>query len=278
MSCRLTTHCASVARYAALPAPCLIFPACTLHHRPLRARCGTIPADPPPRIRSQAHAALPLWPHRHVQREQRMEPRLHGCARRAVGRSGFHWVGYVVPFIFCCGPAASLSNSFVVDNIGISAGFTPSRTQLLLLDFLIITLSVIVTTLAYEAAYARAVTKAAIRATLDLTPAANAHTYTDPLTPMASEADSDLVLDFRSSLLVRHVRHPPSPPPEDTQLPNGAVVVEGLRVLLHAQRALRTQTEGRQAPSAGDAGGDDTQAEERDRRVPGGMDPPEDGG
>jgi len=165
--------------------------------------------------------------------------------------------------------------SAVLDFVGL--GFTPSRTQLLLLDFLIITLSVVVTTLAYEAAYARAVTKAAIRATLDLTPA-NAHTYTDPLTTSASEEDSDLVLDLRSSLLVRHVRHPPSPPPEDTQLPNGAAVVEGLRVLLHAQRALRTQTEGRQAPSAGDAGGGDTQAEERERRVPGGMDPPEDGG
>lgn len=94
-----------------------------------------------------------------------------------------------------------------------------------------------------------------------------------------SEEDSDLVLDFRSSLLVRHVRHPPSPPPEDTQLPNGAAVVEGLRVLLHAQRALRTQTEGRQAPSVSNTGGgDDTQRGERERRVPGGMDPPDDGG
>ena len=93
-----------------------------------------------------------------------------------------------------------------------------------------------------------------------------------------SEEDSDFVLDFRSSLLVRHVRHPPSPPPEDTQLPNGAAVVEGLRVLLHAQRALRTQTEGRQAPSASDAGGEDVQEEEWERRVPGGMDPPEDRG
>jgi len=275
MSCRLTTYCASVARYAALPTPCLIFPARSLYHRPLRARRGAIPADPPPRIRSQAHTALPLWPHRHVQREQRMEPRLHWRAGRAVGRFGFRRVGYVV---FSSRSRCILDEFVCRHNIGVSTGFIPSRTQLLLLDLLIITLSVVVTTLAYEAAYARAVTKAAIRATLDLTPAANAHSYTDPLTPTASEENSDLVLDFRSSLLVRHVRHPPSPPPEDTQLPNGAAVVEGLRVLLHAQRTLRTQTEGRQAPSAGDAGGDDTQVEERDRRVPGGMDPPDDGG
>jgi len=161
----------------------------------------------------------------------------------------------------------------------VPTGFTPSRTQLLLLDLLIIALSVIVATLAYETTYARAVTKAVIRATLDLTPAANTHAYTDPLTPTTrSEEDSDVVLDFRSSLLVRHVRYPPSPPPEDTQLPNGAAVVEGLRVLLQAQRALRTQTEGRQAPSASDAGGDDVRGEERERRVPGGMDPPEDEG
>jgi len=204
-----------------------------------------------------------------------MEPRLHGRAGRAVGRFGFRRVGYVV---FSSRSRCILDEFVCRHNIGVSTGFIPSRTQLLLLDLLIITLSVVVTTLAYEAAYARAVTKAAIRATLDLTPAANAHSYTDPLTPTASEENSDLVLDFRSSLLVRHVRHPPSPPPEDTQLPNGAAVVEGLRVLLHAQRTLRTQTEGRQAPSAGDAGGDDTQVEERDRRVPGGMDPPDDGG
>src|SRR6266849_3701200 len=57
-------------------------------------------------------------------------------------------------------------------------GFTPSRTQLLLLDLLIITLSAVVTTIAYEATYARAVTNAAIRATLDVTPS-NTHAYTD---------------------------------------------------------------------------------------------------
>jgi hypothetical protein len=156
-------------------------------------------------------------------------------------------------------------------------GFTPSRTQLLLLDLLIITLSVVVTTIAYEITYSRAVTNAAIRATLDLTPS-NAHTYTDPLTPPVPEEGNDLVLDFRSSLLLRHVRQPPSPPPEDTQLPNGAAVVEGLRMLLQAQRALRERQEARQNPLAVDGRGSDAQGEERDRRVPGGMDPPEDGG
>jgi hypothetical protein len=156
-------------------------------------------------------------------------------------------------------------------------GFTPSRTQLLLLDLLIITLSVVVTTIAYETTYSRAVTNAAIRATLDLTPS-SAHAYTDPLTPPVPEEGTDLVLDFRSSLLLRHIRQPPSPPPEDTQLPNGAAVVEGLRMLLQAQRALRERQETRQNPLVVDTRGSDAQGEERDRRVPGGMDPPEDGG
>jgi hypothetical protein len=121
------------------------------------------------------------------------------------------------------------------------------------------------------------VTKAAIRATLDLTPS-HALMYSDPLTPTAPEEDTGLVLDFRASLLLRHVRQPPPPPPEDTPLPNGATVVEGLRVLLQAQRALsRAQQEARQTP-AGDVEGSNAQEEERDRRVPGGMDPPEDGG
>ena len=147
--------------------------------------------------------------------------------------------------------------------------------QLLLLDLFIITLSVVVTTISYEATYARAVTNAAIRATLDLTPS-NVHVYTDPLAPLL-EQGTDIVLDFRSSLLLRHVRQPPSPPPEDTQLPNGAAVVEGLRMLLQAQRALRDRQEARQNPVV-DARGSGAQEEERDHRVPGGMDPPEDGG
>lgn len=170
----------------------------------------------------------------------------------------------------------TLINSPLSPTIPHATGFTPSRMQLLLLDLLIITLSVAVTTMAYEATYARAVTNAAIRATLDLTPS-NAHAYTDPLTPVPEEG-TDLVLDFRSSLLLRHVRQPPTPPPEDTQLPNGAALVEGLRMLLQAQRALRERQEARQNPLVVDARGSDTQGEERDRRVPGGMDAPEDGG
>jgi hypothetical protein len=125
--------------------------------------------------------------------------------------------------------------------------------------------------------YARAVTKAAIRATLDLTPS-HALMYTDPLIPTTPAEDSDLVLDFRASLLLRHLRHPPPAPPEDAPLPNGASVVEGLRVLLQAQRVLsRAQQEARQTPPAGGVGGGSVQEDMRDRRLPGGMDPPEDG-
>jgi len=49
-------------------------------------------------------------------------------------------------------------------------------------------------------------------------------------------------------------------------------------MLLQAQRALRERQEARQTPLVGDARGDGAQGEERDRRVPGGMDPPDDGG
>jgi len=170
--------------------------------------------------------------------------------------------------------SAPHGKSVVLDFVGMA--FTPPRTQLLLLDLFIITLSVIVTTVAYETAYARAVTKAAIRATLDLTPASSAHTYADPLD---LGNDVDLVLDLRASLLLRHVRRPPPPPPDDAPLPNGATIVEGLRVLLQAQRSFRAR---QQTPPTAGSGGDDSQPQagerERERRVPGGMDPPEDGG
>jgi hypothetical protein len=175
------------------------------------------------------------------------------------------------------GMGTSILYSRTLINSPVSTGSTPSRTQLLLLDLLIITLSIVVTTVAYEATYARAVNNAAHRATFDLTPS-NAQAYIDPLTPPVPEESTNLVLDFRSSLLLRHVRQPPSPPPEDTQLPNGAAVVEGLRMLLQAQRALRERQETRQNPPVVDARGSGVQGEEQDRRVPGGMDPPEDGG
>ncbi|KAI9455338.1 hypothetical protein BJY52DRAFT_1151785 [Lactarius psammicola] len=170
--------------------------------------------------------------------------------------------------------------SVVLDFVGMA--FTPPRTQLLLLDLLIIALSVIVTTVAYETAYARAVTKAAIRATLDLTPTLSspaAHTYADPL-DRGRDDDSDMVvLDLRASLLLRHVRRPPPPPPDDAPLPNGATIVEGLRVLLQAQRSFGAR---RQTPPAAGSGDGDAQTQagervqERRVRVPGGMDPPED--
>jgi hypothetical protein len=175
--------------------------------------------------------------------------------------------------------SAPHGKSVVLDFVGMA--FTPSRTQLLLLDLLIITLSIIVTTVAYETAYARAMTKAAIRATLDLTPTTSpAHTYADPLNLVGDDDPDDpddVVLDLRASLLLRHVRRPPLPPPDDAPLPNGATIVEGLRVLLQAQRSFRAR---QQTPPAGGSSGDDAQTQtgerERERRVPGGMDPPED--
>ncbi|KAH8988036.1 hypothetical protein EDB92DRAFT_1873472 [Lactarius akahatsu] len=160
-------------------------------------------------------------------------------------------------------PNAPHSRSVVLDFVGMA--FTPPRTQLLLLDLLIIVLSVVVTTVAPPSA-----------ATLDLTPAtsAAAHTYADPLDRGDDDDSGVLVLDLRPSLLLRHMRSPPPPPPDDAPLPNGATVVEGLRVLLQAQRSFRAR---QQTPPADDA---ETQTGERvrERRVPGGMDPPEDGG
>jgi hypothetical protein len=196
--------------------------------------------------------------------------------------------------------SAPLSKSVVLDFVGMgtfappltlffysykryTTAFTPPRTQLLLLDLLIIALSVIVTTVAYETAYARAVTKAAIRATLDLTPTAPspAQTYFDPLDLGGGNGNDDdpddMVLNLRASLLLRHVRRPPAPPPDDAPLPNGATIVEGLRVLLQAQRSFRAR---QQTPPAAGGGDDEAQMpaeeRERERRVPGGMDPPED--
>lgn len=176
--------------------------------------------------------------------------------------------------------ATSLSSLFTrsLTPPSVITAFTPPRTQLLLLDLLIIALSVVDTTVAYETAYARAVTKAAIRATLDLTPTPSSPaqpTYADPL-----DLGDDMVLNLRGSLLLRHVCRPPPPPPDDAPLPNGATIVEGLRVLLQAQRSFRARQP--TAPPAAGSGGDDeaqTQAgetRERERRVPGGMDPPED--
>ena len=253
-----------LARCAALPTSCLILPPRTLHPHTLCPCRWPIPTLPSSRIRPSAIAALPIYAHSLLQHGQRLESHHLEYNARQVGRIGFCRDGCVFYL--------TVINSLFL--LPITTAFTPSRTQLLLLDLLIIALSVIVTTVAYETAYARAVTKAAIRARLDLTPAASspAQTYTDPL----GDSD-DVVLDLRASLLLRHVRRPPAPPPDDAPLPNGATIVEGLRVLLQAQRSFRAR---QQTPPPPGSSSDDAETpggeRERERRVPGGMDPPED--
>lgn len=251
-----------LARCAALPTSCLILPPRTLHPHSLCPCSRSIPTIPSSRIRPSAIPALPIYAHFLLQHGQRVESHHLECTARQVGRIGF------------CRDGCVLLSQYRHFLLPVTTAFKPSRTQLLLLDLLIITLSVIVTTVAYETAYARAVTKAAIRARLDLTPAASspARTYTDPL----GDSD-DVVLDLRASLLFRHVRRPPAPPPDDAPLPNGATIVEGLRVLLQAQRSFRAR---QQTPPPPGSNGDDAETQdgerERERRVPGGMDPPED--
>ncbi|KAI0267156.1 hypothetical protein BC834DRAFT_822737 [Gloeopeniophorella convolvens] len=162
----------------------------------------------------------------------------------------------------------------VLDFVGMA--YTPSRAQLVLLDLTIIALSACAATIAYEVVYAHAVANATARGALDLTPAPARGTpaYTDALAPGAGA-----VLELRLGLLWRHVRSPPPPPPSDeVRERDRAAVGRSLRLLYEAQREFRPVRRAPARPREEAEAGEGAGERERERRVPGGMDPPEDGG
>ncbi|KAI0058069.1 hypothetical protein BV25DRAFT_1891800 [Artomyces pyxidatus] len=148
----------------------------------------------------------------------------------------------------------SEGRSVVLDFVGMA--FTPSRLQLFSLDCTIVALSLIITTIAYETSYTLA-----------------SSNIEDPLAPTADIPADTFVIDLRMSVFIKHLRYPPTPPPDSSRdsllpMPNTASwpLSESLRMLRRAQAGRRARAqEDAGAAGAAERGG------RAPRTVPGGM-------
>ncbi|KAI0051794.1 hypothetical protein FA95DRAFT_1554048 [Auriscalpium vulgare] len=168
--------------------------------------------------------------------------------------------------------------SIVLDFVGMA--FTPSRLQLLLLDFTIVFLSIVIATIAYETSYTLAAAGNSIHDPLLTTPFPNTSDMPSTSLPLVAKAPvmspDTIIIDLRWSLLLRHIRSPPPPPPEvDAALlpmPNTtsatARLSEGMRILMQARAGLRARMPVQAPPPPTGDGGDTARNQ---RRVPGGM-------
>lgn len=163
----------------------------------------------------------------------------------------------------------------------------PSKAQLLFLDFSIIFLSFILTTISFETSY---IANAPSGSTDTLAPSISHNAYeTIPPSHTAHTTDT-LVLELTLAHFTRHIRNPPPPLDDDGSgsgsnllpLPaTSAALPRALRAVMQARAArARRQTpeqgqaQGAGQPSAGEparAQGDDAGT----RRVPGAMDDPD---
>ncbi|THH20419.1 hypothetical protein EW146_g952 [Bondarzewia mesenterica] len=180
---------------------------------------------------------------------------------------------------------AAEGRAIILDFIGMA--YKPSKFHLLYLDFLILALSFLITTIAYETSY----TIASPSDILDpLQPTSSSilpstSTYQPISSPPSSPQPEGLIIDFHISMMLRHIRNPPPPPPEHPAevvllpLPNTTSwpLSQSLRMLLRARASARGRAQEAERAPAGSSVESESNAGSASRTVPGGMDP-DDGG
>ncbi|KZT72057.1 hypothetical protein DAEQUDRAFT_809332 [Daedalea quercina L-15889] len=176
---------------------------------------------------------------------------------------------------------AEQGRSVVLDFIGLS--YEPSKVHLLALDFFIIFLSMVLTTIAYEASYAADMPPDTVDSLLPLP------TSSSSLLPLDAheQVKTAYAIDLRLSTIVERLRHPPPPPPPRNASRNDLLPMPnitslrlptGLQMLLRARqqqrrRAMETAATRRPGGDDGGRGDGDTDDEDDDERqdVPGGL-------
>ncbi|CCM03590.1 uncharacterized protein FIBRA_05727 [Fibroporia radiculosa] len=175
------------------------------------------------------------------------------------GRSLRFWFGLVV--LFNVGAlwshtqeGAAQGRSIILDFIGMA--HAPSRLQLVSLDFTIIFLNMLLTTIAFETSLSAAVPPDTPDPLLPLpaTPISPLlATSTDSMVkgPEPIHLGSQYIIDLRPSILWNRLRHPPTPPPtresalnELLPLPNTTApwrISRSLQVILRARQQLVTR-------------------------------------
>lgn len=157
----------------------------------------------------------------------------------------------------------------------------PSRAQLLLLDFTIIFLQILLVIISFETSLAAAMPEDTPDPLLpDPSPDTSASSDEPSKNSNTASLESPYVLDLRLSLILDRLRHAPPPPPGQESsadllpLPNTTSMTH-LRRLLLVRAELRERTRAQEADTR--RRGDERQTESDDadegqRRVPGGMD------
>ncbi|CAL1706937.1 unnamed protein product [Somion occarium] len=185
----------------------------------------------------------------------------------------FFNLGIVWSHIF---EGASPGRSVILDFVGMAN--RPSKLHLLSLDFLIIFLDLLLVTIAYESAVA------AEQPEDTPDPLLHIPNQQPPASPLStslndtekSQQEPPYVLDLRVSTIMNRLRNPaPSPPPPPAPdllpLPNITSVGSQLRFLTRARTRLQELRVRAAEQAARDPEGEEG-GEDRQRRIPGGLD------
>ncbi|EMD37358.1 hypothetical protein CERSUDRAFT_114032 [Gelatoporia subvermispora B] len=183
---------------------------------------------------------------------------------------------------------AAQGRSIILDFVGI--GHAPSKAHLLFLDFLIIGLEMLLTTVSYETSYLADMPSDTPDTLLPIPSTPTTLPTTSP--DNSKESALPYMMDFRFSLIIDRLRQPhPPPPPRDSSasdllpLPNTTLsqVTNNLNRLLRTRERLRERIRQLEAEAArtqeeldardreeaeGRGGGN----RDRPRRIPGAMD------
>lgn len=198
---------------------------------------------------------------------------IRSLARRRVGLSSWTSSACV------CSRSSSLYTTTVSYLTSLThEAFTPSKPQLVLLDLLLLVLSVILTTIAYDTSYVLASRKDIIDplAATPTTPFFSGPVLStnSPSTPRSAADDTRLVIDFHLSNIVTHLRNPPPPPEQGPSsndllpMPNTASLLSLRQMLWQRNRRASARTGETDAETGGEGRGNGAGS----RMVPGGLD------
>ncbi|KAH9858940.1 hypothetical protein C2E23DRAFT_872942 [Lenzites betulinus] len=193
------------------------------------------------------------------------------------------------------GKSTAAGRSLILDFVGVDR--VPSNAFLLCLDFVIILLQIILTTIAFETSLARDMppdTPDPLRPepipTTTISPDPFGDIDSTPVDKMLHEDGTEYIIDLRIRTLLQRLRHPPTPPPPQPRpadellpLPNTTFQLsQSIRMLARAtargrERAApqRAQPARNGTPRSGSSRNSDRPRGDREseapRRVPGGM-------
>ncbi|KAI0074165.1 hypothetical protein K474DRAFT_1648389 [Panus rudis PR-1116 ss-1] len=172
---------------------------------------------------------------------------------------------------------AASGRSIILDFVGMA--YRPSKLHLLFLDFLIIALELVLTTIAYEAAVATEQSPDTPDPLLPIPPEPPSTPLSRYLDDINKPEESPYALDLRFSTIIHRLRNPapaPSTQVDDVlPLPNTSTLPGTLRMILERRARLqrrRAQEAGGTERTDENSGNSATETAATPGRIPGGLD------